>query len=650
MTPSALPSRLGPARLPAVLVVFFLVLSGLFVAWSAMPTAQGANGVAKDMTFFLHWVNDTEPAKTIHGYSVRNYLDTTLDFNDVNVSVTSATKFTAEWWLTPALAGDFRASALTLYMWMNASGGQKSSQITVGIYDVVDASVDPNGVLVAENNFGNRQLQTMSTLEVFNFTFDAEYAFNASNSLRVEMSLTPGTDTSVTLFWDTPTVNSRVTLFGPDSVDVAAIGTFDADGLPTTTFDPMANNTTMFVRATVTDPLGGYDLRWVNLTLTSPTGLVLLDNVSMSRVSGTPVSFASTYEIAWNYTGQPTGEYTVLVWALDNNGHNRYFFFQQFDFGDHPDAATATFFIGGPPVYVNVLAVDSKNAPLAGATIVLVSGGFAVDAETTDGNGLANLTMASGTYEFRVVWQAVQVASLTESVEDNVSASSPLVIATQVYYPTFQAEDDEGVALAGASLLFVHPNGETFGPFKTDGKGQVTLDQAPAGIYGVAASWRGVNVFTGSRDVSGDGVIAFRTAVYQLAVTAKAGDGEVLAGVFVSVEDATGLVFDAGMTDGNGTVVLRLPAGSYTVRARYVTEYLGSLYDSGTRSASLDLSASTEIVVTFSDFPLAVTTTFVFLFGLLYALTLVGLLALFYLLWRGKKGVPGEEEEPADEA
>lgn len=621
-----------------MLALPLLVLSALLVVTLPAPTVHAVNGVTKDMTFLLHSVNATETAKPLpDGGSTLTYFDTTLDFNDVNVSVlVEGTQKVMQWFSVPALVGDFSADGFTLRIWANSSTGASSNaQVTLEIFELNTTT----STLVHEENLGSQDFPVTPTLASWNATFVSPHTFRAGSSIELRMTVTPGALQGIWLHYDTPQVNSRISFRGPDSLDVATIATLDWNRNPEINFDPVAENKTVYIQANVTDPLGGYDIRWVNLTLMSPFGVVLLDNVSMAHISGTPRSYDSVFEVVWNYTDQAIGEYTMQVWALDNNGHNYYHFFQQFDYDDYPDTATSTFFIDGLPVYANVKTVDSKSVPLAGARVELVSGGFIVDAKTTDPDGMVNFTMAKAAYEFQVYWQDVRVASSLQDVQSNITESNPLVIDTQVYYPVFQAEDSDGSALAGASLIFIHPNGEKLGPYKTDGSGQVTLSQVPVGTYALLASWRGVDVFNGSGDVVGNDIIAFRTAVYKLTVTTMSGDGQALSGVFVSLTDSTGLVYDAGLTGPDGTVVLLLPGGSYTVQARYVTSYMGSLYDSGVQSAQTELNSSESITLTFSDFPPPLTSTSLFYVavGIATLLAVLGFL-VFKLMRKGDGG------------
>lgn len=626
-------------RILAAFLLLLLVLAVLPLDAPLAP-AQAGNGTTKDMTFLLHSVNATETAKPLPGGgSALTYFDSTLDFHDANVSVlVEGTQKVLKWYLSPALAGDFAVEAFTLRMWANSSTSASSNaQVTVGLYEENATGT----TLVAEGNLGSQSFPLTVTLKEWNHSFPS-HTFPAGASIELRLTVNPGAMQGVWLHYDTPQVNSRLILRGPDSVDVATISSLNHRGNATLTFDPGEANKTVTFQATVTDPLGAFDVRWVNLTLTSPFDTLLLNNVSMTRVGGTPVDFESLYELEWNYSGQPNGPYAVEVWAVDHNGHNHYHFFQQFTYGPYPDVGNAAFTVGGPPFYVNVKAEDAAGGVLAGARVVLMSAGFAVTQNITNAAGLANLSLSEDTYEFRVFWQDVLVGSHVETVDANVSATAPLVLATQVYSPALRAQTADGSPLPGATFLLVHPNGTKLEPRRSDAEGLVPLVQVPWGNYSLEVSWRGVSVFSGTLTLESDDGLPVSTAVYELEVTATSGRGDLLPGVFVQATDETGLVFDAGVTDANGTVVLLLPQGSYTVQARYVTTRLGTLYDSGIRTTAVELTNSQSTTVAFEDFPVPLTSTSFFLLGLIYMGTVAGLLLL--LLYLRRTGGSGDSD------
>ncbi len=579
--------------------------------------------------------------KDVNGVTTPYIFDTWQAFGKNN-TVSKIQQVSQDWYLFPLLAGNLTVN------------GTITAHVFVSI-DLVGAQITPSLTVSERNKSGG-------VIPVFTIIYGSQtwwtaphdlvlastpfrYRFSAGSSILVLVKITSGVRTA-TIWYNASWVPTHVVIQSDDFARVDSLAFLDATGTPRTTFDPLAANKDIDVRVNASDPLGGYDIHWANLTLQRPGGAFVLSNRALTKTAGTPVSYKSTYDVIWNYSGQPVGRYNATASVLDNSG---YYYFAQFFAEDGFRAALASsFYIGGLLRYVNVEAVDSKSVPLSGATVILLTGGVKVAATTTDAGGRANLTMAGGTYEFRVSWEAVQVASVTQAVKSNVSAATPLVITTAVYYPVFQANDADGRSLADATLIFVHPNGAKLGPYKTNVSGDAMLSQVPVGTYGLTASWRGVDVFSGSEAVSSNAIIPFTTQVFELTVMAKSGGGQSLAGVFVSVTDSTGLVFDAGITSTDGSVVLRLPGGTYTVNARYITSVGGTFYDSGVRSSNVTLTSSTRTTVTFSDYPIPFTSRLDFQLGLAYGITVAGLLVAFFLLWRRKKAPAAPATTPTE--
>lgn len=597
----------------------------------------------RNLTFYMH--NNTL-AKDVNGISTPYIFDTLQKFGQNN-TITNLQVVREDWYLFPTLAGNLTVNgSITMDVFVSVSGTSPSLQSqTLTIYEVNATGVPTS---VASLTFGS--VPWFNTPHDLVLTIPGvHHTFPAGSSIRVLVDLQLGTRTG-TIWYNASWVPTHLIVQSDDFAETQSLSFLDSMGVARQNFDPLAANKALTIVANVTDPLGGYDISWVNLTLVRPGGAVILAAVPMTKTAGTPLSYVSTYDYAWNYNGQPVGRYNATVGVLDNTG--RYYFQEFFATGPYLAQLTSFFYIGGLPLYVNVKAVDSKSVALNGATINLLSGGIAIDAQTADTNGAANFTLAGGSYSFTVVWEAVQVASVIYDASANVSSANPIVINCSVYYPTFQAQDASGGALPDASLIFVVPNGQEIGPFKTDATGDVNLTQVPIGTYQIDAAWRGVSVYTGSAPVSGNGVIAFQGAVYELTVTVEAGNGQTLPGAFVSVVDSGGLVFDAGYTGSDGKVVLRLPAGSYTIDYHYLTTYQGSSYDSGTRSTSVQLTTSRTVTLTLSDFPIPFTSTLTFLFALVYGITVAAFLAVLYLFRRRKKGgneAPKMPEPPKNE-
>ncbi len=630
----------------SVLVLSSFALGGTSAAPSSKPAQIPRPAAApeapqpRNLTFYMH---NATIGKDINGVTTPYIFDTWQAFGRNN-TVTKVQTVQQDWYLFPVLAGNLTLNG-TMTMHLFVSIDQVGSQMTPTL-TVTEVNRSGSATLVYTNTYGSAAGWT-TPHDLVLATPPLQHTFAAGSTILVVVKITSGVRTT-TIWYNASWVPTHLVLQSDDFASVAGISFLDSSGTPRTSFDPLVANKDIDIVANVTDPLGGYDIRWVNVTLWRPGGSYVFRSQPLTRVSGTPVSFLSSYDLVWNYSGEPVGRYNVTIGVLDNSGS--YHFSQFFTTDGFLAQLDAFFYVGGLPTYVNVEAMDSQSAALAGAMVGLVSSGVTVDAKATDALGIANLTMAKGTYEFDVLWQGVKVASVVRDVQSNVSATSPFIIVAQVYTPTILAQDADGVALGDASLVFVHPNGEKIGPLKTNASGEATLRQVPVGTYVLTASWRGVDVFSGNEAVSSDAVIPVPMAVYRLTVTATTGDGRVLPGVFVSTTDAAGLVFDAGITSSDGTVVLRLPAGDYTVNARYISSYLGTSYDSGVRSTQVGLTASTRTTVTFADFPIPLTSTLEFQFALAYAATVAGLAAVFLFLWRRKKASrvePGEPERKA---
>ncbi len=642
--PRASPYWMALVAVAIVLLALSSVSPGIAAVVHTAPAAVGPLAAAaqaptpRDLTFYMH--NNTL-AKDINGVSTPYVFDTLQKFGKNN-TVAKVQEVKQDWYLFPTLAGNLTVNGtISLHAFVSVSlvGSQITPTLTV-------SEVNATGGTAWTASYSPGSVSWWATPHdlVLNMS-GVHHTFASASTILVVLDIVAGVRIA-TIWYNASWVPTHLVVQSDDFARLGSIAFLDAAGVARQSFDPLAATKTITVVANVTDPLGGYDIAWVNLTLNRPGGTPVLTAVPMTKTAGTPLSYVSTFEYVWNYNNQPVGRYNATVSVLDNSG--LYYFKEFFATGPYLAQMAAFFYIGGLPVYVNVIAVDSKSAALPGATIDLLSAGIAIDAVSSDSSGLTNFTMAKGTYTFQVVWEGVQVASIDYTASSNVSAANAVLITCQVYYPNFQAQDANGAALADASLIFVMPSGQEIGPYKTDSSGYVNLTQVPVGTYAIQASWRGVGVYSGSAAVTGNGVISFRTAVYELTVTVKAGNGQTLPGAFVSVVDSTGLVFDVGVTSADGSVVLRLPAGNYTVDYRYITTYQGSSYDSGLRATTVSLSNSQSVTVTLGDFPIPFTGTLAFDFGLAYAITVAALLVLFFLLWRRKKASrdPAAKPEP----
>jgi hypothetical protein len=566
------------------------------------PVAQAAPAVAKDITFFLHYVNANETSKTLPGAgSTWNYFDTTTEWESVNVTAqANGSLQNFFWYLAPPLAGQVTVSDFSLAVWAQFLSGTPNAQTTVALYERNDTGAENQ---VASVNFGSQSYSVTPALKQLNGTLPGSHTFASGSSIKVVLTLNPGAG-SMELIFDTARADSRVVLHTDDAIAVSSIAVLDSAGVAVSSLDPRAANATATLRATVSDPYGGYDVASAKLTLLDPEGGVLLDNASMPRVSGTPISLETVFELPWNYSDRAPGEYHAFVYAMDNNGVNWFTHFAQFSYGPYGDVVDRSFFIGSLPLYAWVRLVDDHAVPLENADLRVESAGSRVASGSTDAAGLANLTLFAGNYTLKASWHGVEVASVPFNLSDNISQGSAFEVVAAVYYPTLKVVDSHGSAVEYAFVYLSFANGtSTVVPYRTDADGSVSLMQVTGGPLGVRVLWRGVEVAATTFSVSSSTELRVQAAVYYLTVQVNDGAGAPLALALVRMDDAVfGLLSVANVTGSNGRFVERLPVGTYDLSVTWRGVAVGSANDQ-------PLSADSTATISASVFALTVKTT-----------------------------------------
>jgi len=553
-------SREGERMRHPFLSIALLLLALMAVA---LVTAPGpAGGQEADTVLFLHWVNDGEPSRDLGGHSVRNFMDTTTEWEDANRSVTSGSKWDEDWYLHPLLAEDLTTDNVTLGLWMNASGGQKRAQITLSLLDVEDAATDPYGQTVAEANYGNTPLFATPHFMTFSLAF-SPHTFSAGHSMRILISMTPGTSTFVTIIWDTSTADSRLVVRTADRLELPEAGVRDADGNPTTGLDPLAEDKDVVLYAVATDPLGLYDVADVRATLEGPDGTVIIDNESMGRPALPRGTSPATFSLVWDYSDADAGRYTLTVWAVELSGVSYRDHFGHGTYDGYPVVISTTFSIG-EIFTVHVLCLDGGDRPVEGAS---VSSDDRQGPVTTDDDGRAQLEVFGGTVVLTAEWHGVAVGQLTLDVDADVPDTDPAVIHCAIYDVTLRAVDGRGDPLAEATVQVTPPAGwGTPLLDRTDEDGLVTLGLVPGADHGVLVQWKGFDVADTTFAPEADGTIDVDCAVHWATFVVTDADGGALPGVQLAAMDTGTLgVVGFGTTDGDGEISMRLPDTTYRV-------------------------------------------------------------------------------------
>ncbi len=539
--------RVALRALAPTLVV--LAAGALLLASPAASESDIHNvrAASKDMVLWLHW-DPTSP--TVNGKATQLTFNTTQYWSKTNYTVDGDKNLQMDFYLVPVLASDLTVNGtVTVGFWGNYSGSNNNFQVQIIFYER-----NSTGAENWTSSTFSSEYRPASAPQYYSFDIaDFRHTFASGSTIRVSLQVSGGSGIYKAIYIDTATNNSRVVLPCEDYLEVATVNTFDSDG-----------NTTVVVRAAVTDPFGGYDIRWANCTIVGPSGERVLDNATMARVSGTPVSLSSTFEAPWNYSGAPPGRYNVTVWAVDNNGYYYYHYFMNFNFGPYA-VSDATFFFIGTPRFVNVVVYDSMGAPLESAQVQATVLDRVLDHNVTNTSGLTNLSMPAGPCVFRVFWRGVRVAEELVEVTDNITESDPVVIRCRVYYPTFRVLDSRGLPLAGAAVYMRYPNGSaSILPLRTDDAGELSLSQTPGGPHELSVVWGGLDVNRTTILVDGNETYDVFTRVHYMTVLLRDPHGApVLNAQIVVNNSATGIVADSKLSGADGCAVFRLPAHIY---------------------------------------------------------------------------------------
>ena len=622
--------RIG--SLPLAIVCGILVAAALPV-----PTAGAPPATPRDLVLYLH---NATVGRTVNGVSTPYTMDTEPSFGAAD-NATAAQQVRQDWYVYPTLAADLPVNgSIRAHVYVDVSGATPNVNPTFEVWERDAAGAE---TLIAAKNLGNVPWWN-TPHDLAMATDPVVHTFAVGSSIRIVLDLVAGMRTA-TIWWNASWVPSHLILPAEDFAQPTGLAFLDAAGSPRTTFDPMAADPRVTFEATVRDPLGGYDVAWVNLTVVALDGSVALDNASMAWSSGAPVDLFTTWRYAWTYAGLGPGTYRATVRVLDRSGHG--YWLANFDVGPYGAALDGAFAIGDYPLSVHLRVADARDVPLEGASLDVRFGGGFVSTATTDAQGLADLRAFAGTYEVHVRWQGVEVAAPSLVFMGNVTATNAIPIAANVVYPSLAVEDADGVPLAAATVFLTHPNGTLLPPIASGPAGYVNLTQVPAGTWPARVAWRGVDVFAADL-VLGDGPTVVAAEVYRLTVQVKDARGNALPGAFVSARDGSGLVFDADLTDRHGRVVLRLPAGTYTVRAAYRTANLGTTY-ADEKEIAVTVDASRTVDVTFLGLPITLTNTVVFQVSVVLGLFALALLSVTVRLWRKVKRLEDGQATPRDD-
>ena len=549
-----------------------------------------ADSSVKPMIFYLH--NDTK-SHLIFDYSTTYIMDTNLGHRGQHIGANHTV--TVNFYLFPPLAGNLSVKGnITVGIYINATGSNTNGNLNAKIYDVKYKSGSTSDEVLVGT--GGPIAYTFTTsIDYYDVTITGiNYTFNTSDSIRLYIEIQGGTSTHYDVWYGNDTYDARMIMDCANYMNIKTVKTKNYKGNYTIFFDPNANNKTLIIESNITDPFGGYDIVYANVTLVDPYGNIVVNNKSMKLVSGTPVSYVSTFQYQWNYSGYPKGEYHIYVWTLDNNGYYYYWHFEKYNYGPY-DELDSGYFVIGFKYKIHIWVYDAFRNPLKGARVCLIEpSGASTDSNYTNQNGYTLLLAYNGTYILNVRWNGNLVTwSGTEMIVNGTNVSGNVVSirgesTVEVYADVgdfeIQVLDSHHIPVRSALIFVGYPNGTySSNGLRTNDSGFTSVGYSPGGKYHLSVYWKNVEVYSGEVTVHfsvEEPTVALNisTSIYYLTVQIL--DNQNVGVPYLQVifyNSQTQLVEEVSITNENGSTTVRLPAGDKDIVAYFQDQKVYSI-------------------------------------------------------------------------
>jgi len=280
------------------------------------------------------------------------------------------------------------------------------------------------------------------------------------------------------------------------------------------------------------------------------SALVVFTNDTTGRLMGertTPEDGIVTFRL-------PMGEYdVVVVWQEAVVWHQ----VRMLDDNEPWTVVTNVF-------YGELHIMDSLSTALETALVSLTNttSSRPMGDRTTGNDGIVIYRLPMGTYTVQVLWKDTLVHNNYVIVDSNV----PIDVITDVYYPTYEVIDSQGVALQGALItLSKWPSGRIMGSQLTDFEGGTTF-RMPMDTYTASIVWLDTLVHQANYGVDSNTVYQVTANVFYLDYTAEdSRDVGLEFAQIVVTNSTTGRITASHTTDVDGYSQFRLPIGVYDV-------------------------------------------------------------------------------------
>ncbi len=522
----------------------------------------------ENMTLYLK--NDTI-THTVNGIHTTYIFNTTMGNRG---TVDSGTQSIIEdWYLTPALAGNYSLNNTTAYFWIfiRFYGTDNNPNLYVTLYDV-----NSTGSQV-QIGAGSTHPILASTIESYTVPVALNYVVPANHTIHIHFVLSGGASTQYWVYYGNSTYASGISFNTFSHLTIKNIETLNYNGTPVIGFLEKWSNKTMYINAILKDPLGGYDIKNVSLRILKPDKSQLLDQ-PMVKISGTPTSLLSIYQFTMNYSSLPEGNYTIIVYALDNNGY--YYYLQNFKYDGYLQVGYSYFWIG-LPVSIYIHLYDTLGEPLK-FSLVSLELNNASYSNTTNNSGFTKIDLFTGTYTVHISWNGTNLPEIVKVYYNrtyytigntvNVKGNETVNITADVGILAFRVLNSIGGMVPNALLYVTYPNNyEKI--YNTGESGNVNIGVSAGGIYRIKVYYMDQLVANSTYSVdfisSGSSITQnVITEVYQLTLQAVDAKNFPVQGEQIYVSNAYGQLLNTTNFNGNATFIL--PKGEYDLKSYYM--------------------------------------------------------------------------------
>lgn len=550
-----------------LLAMFFLFL----IAQKFDPiVATASPSQEKLMHFYFHWL---EKPVYVGGRDQHYIMNTTQFFQAYNNSIYKAVgspKLVVAFYLYPHLAGSVTFNGTwRVFVWVNGSALKPCE------WDIQFFEIDSGGTTIWDSDLidpivtgGPAGYPGYLSPQILCYNLSTPnpitHTFTQDTTIVVEITINPGADIACELWYDSPTFPSKAIFPSMDYARPSSVRTYDVNGTERNVFEMYWNESQrkVVVRANVTDPFGGYDIYMVNVTIFDPASNPVLDNVNMIRTSDAlwVFSYSHIYEANWTYPETAmSGNYTVKVSVVDNNGYYHYLTYSIYDpyieYGYHS-------FSIGISYQINFFTVDTISRPLVGATVSVLHFNVLMVQGITDNNGNFSVMLATGFYNITVYWQNTLVNT---TINYEVAAPANVSLLCLVYDVEVEVVDSLNAPLENAEVFITFPNGTvTILPLYTNINGRIPLLLTPYGTYDFTVYWQGTMVNKTQTTLNFNGIFTISCRVYTVVLSLVDSLEKPLANALIVFNAPNGTSNLAIFTDLYGNVsLIRVSNGTY---------------------------------------------------------------------------------------